>query len=360
MGDLPYPNNHAKAGSRKGNRLTMNDVAALAKVSPSTVSLFLRNPSAVSAKRAERIQATINETGYTINRLAGALAGAHNRAVGVIVPSLINAFFSETLQAMQEIFEARGYQLLISNSDYDTKREIELLRTHLSWSPAALVLTGYPHPDARPMLAEAGIPIAQMWELGGQPFHLQVGFFHEKVGAALAEHVYAQGYRAFTYIGSRMHVDLRAKKRADGFCAWLTQKGYEIDVIALEDQTTTITMANLFEQIHLNDNVPRVLCFSNDILAISALFEAHRLGISVPNSLGIAGFGDLPLSQFSFPSLTTVKPYPKDIGRIVATRLITWIETGTLPTEPETIDLGFELIVRESTALNLTSQAPST
>jgi LacI family gluconate utilization system Gnt-I transcriptional repressor len=106
--------------------------------------------------------------------------------------------------------------------------------------------------------------------------------------------------------------------------------------------------------------VPRVLCFSNDILAISALFEAHRLGISVPNSLGIAGFGDLPLSQFSFPSLTTVKPYPKDIGRIVATRLITWIETGTLPTEPETIDLGFELIVRESTALNLTSQAPST
>lgn len=353
MGDLLRPNNQAKTSSRKGNRLTMNDVAVLAKVSPSTVSLFLRNPSAVSAKRAERIQTTINETGYIVNRLAGALAGTHNRAVGVIVPSLINAFFSETLQVMQEVFEARGYQLLISNSDYDAKREIELLRAHLSWSPAALILTGYSHPDARHILTEANIPIAQMWELGGQPFHLQVGFFHEKVGATLAEHVYAQGYRVFTYIGSRMHVDLRAKKRADGFCAWLTQKGYEPDVIALEDRTTAITMTQLFEQIHLNDNTPRVLCFSNDILAISALFEAHRLGISVPNSLGIAGFGDLPLSKLSFPSLTTVRPYPQKIGRIIATRLVAWIETNTLPTEPEIIDLGFELIARESTALIL-------
>ena len=360
MGDLPYPNNQAKTGSRKGNRLTMNDVAALAKVSPSTVSLFLRNPSAVSAKRAERIQATINETGYTINRLAGALAGAHNRAVGVIVPSLINAFFSETLQAMQEVFESRGYQLLISNSDYDTQREIELLRTHLSWSPAALVLTGYPHPDARPMLAEAGIPVAQMWELGGQPFHLQVGFFHEEVGAALAEHLYAQGYRTFTYIGSRTKVDLRAKKRADGFCAWLKEKGQAPNIIDLVDRTTAIAMAQVFEQLQLTENIPHALCFSNDVLAISALFETHRLGINVPNQIGIAGFGDLPLSQFSFPSLTTVKPYPQDIGRIVATRLITWIETGTLPTEPETIDLGFELIARKSTALNLTNQAPST
>lgn len=84
-------------------------------------------------------------------------------------------------------------------------------------------------------------------------------------------------------------------------------------------------------------------------LGIAALIEARRRGIEVPKQLAIAGFGDLPLSKVSSPRLTTVRPSAGDIWRVVATRLFKWIEIGTLPAEPETVDLGFELIAREST-----------
>lgn len=349
MSDLPANVANVNPGRRKGNRVTMDVVAERAKVSPSTVSLFLRDPESVSSKRAERIRQAIEETGYTINRLAGALAAAHSRAVAVIVPSMINAFFSETLQAMQDVFEERGYQLLISNSNYDPERELELLRAHLSWSPAALVLTGSDHEAARSMLKSTGIPVAQMWELGDDPFHLQVGFFHEDVGAALAEHLYGLGLRQFTYVGARMHLDHRARKRAEGFTAWLDKKGCTANVIALQESTSEAVLTQVFDQLALTAEQPQGLCCSNDVLAIGALFEARRRGIQVPTQLAIAGFGDLPLSKLSAPRLTTVRPYPLEIGRTVASRLLNWIESGTLPAEPETVDLGFELIVREST-----------
>ena len=349
MSDLPATIANGNPGRRKGNRVTMDEVAERANVSPSTVSLFLRDPDAVSSKRAERIREAIAETGYTINRLAGALAASHSRTVAVIVPSMINAFFSETLQAMQDVFEARGYQLLISNSNYDPDRELELLRAHLSWSPAALVLTGNQHQAARSLLEATGIPVAQMWELGDEPFHLQVGFFHEDVGAALAEHLYQCGVRRFTYVGSRMHLDHRAQKRAEGFRAWLEKKGCTATIIALEESTSEVVLTQVFDQLAKTADQPQGLCCSNDVLAIGALFEARRRGIDVPGQLSIAGFGDLPLSKLSAPRLTTVRPYPLEIGRTVATRLLQWIETGTLPAEPETVDLGFELILREST-----------
>ncbi|CAM3771868.1 Catabolite control protein A [Pseudomonas reidholzensis] len=336
--------------ARRGrvSRVTMDMVAEQAKVSPSTVSLFLRDPDAVSSKRAERIRQAIADTGYTINRLAGALAGSHSRAVAVIVPSMINAFFSETLQAMQEVFETRGYQLLISNSDYDPQRELELLRAHLSWSPAALVVTGSDHAAARPLLEATGIPVAQMWELGNDPFHLQVGFYHEAAGAALAEHLHAQGLEHYLYVGTRMHLDHRARKRAEGFSAWLAEKGQAAQVIALEQNTSQAELSEVFEQIARNGSGPQGLCCSNDVLAIAALFEAQRRGIAVPEQLAITGFGDLPLSKLSAPRLTTVRPFPAEIGRTVATRLLSWIEAGTLPDQPEVVDLGFELVVRES------------
>lgn len=327
----------------------MDVVAARAKVSPSTVSLFLRDPEAVSSKRADRIRQAIAETGYTINRLAGGLAAAHTRVVGVIVPSMINAFFSETLQAMQDVLEARGYQLLISNSNYDAERELQLLRAHLSWSPAAVVLTGSEHSPARAMLEATGIPVAQMWELGGYPCQLQVGFFHEQVGAALAEHLHGMGLEHFTYVGARMHLDHRARKRAEGFCSWLEAHKCQATVIAVEQATSDVVLNAVFDQLTFYDGKPQALCCSNDVLAMGALFEAQRRGIDVPRQLAVAGFGDLPMSKLCVPRLTTVRPFPAEIGRTVANRLLHWIDCGTLPEKAETHDLGFELIVREST-----------
>lgn len=339
---------NAARRNRGNNRVTMDMVASQAGVSPSTVSLYLRDPDAVSNKRAERIRQAIENTGYIVNRLAGALAGNHSRTVAVIVPSLANAFFSETLQSMQEVFEARGYQLLISNSNYDPKREEELLRAHLSWSPAALVLTGSDHAALRPLLESTDIPIAQMWELGNRPFHLQVGFHHAAVGVALAEHLYRQNLKQFFFLGTRMQHDHRARQRAEGYRDWLCARGESVRILDVEQSPSQEELGAVFDQLQRMDTGPIGLCCSNDILAIAALFEAQRRSIVVPQDLAITGFGDLPLGRVSAPLLTTIRPYPAEIGRTVATRLLHWITSGALPEQPEILNSGFELVIRES------------
>ncbi|MNE77258.1 HTH-type transcriptional regulator GntR [compost metagenome] len=145
-----------------------------------------------------------------------------------------------------------------------------------------------------------------------------------------------------------MHRDHRARKRAEGFSAWLAAKGQEAQVIALEHNTSQAELSEVFDQIASYSGGPQGLCCSNDVLAIAALFEAQRRGIAVPEQLAVAGFGDLPLSKLSAPRLTTVRPFPAEIGRTVASQLLAWIEAGTLPEQPKVVDLGFELVVRES------------
>jgi len=88
----------------------------------------------------------------------------------------------------------------------------------------------------------------------------------------------------------------------------------------------------------------------NDILALGAMFECHRRGIRVPEDMAIVGFNDLEFSATAFPSLTTVATPRYEMGRRSAEIVLEIIRgTGERPGERR-IDLGFELIVRGSTA----------
>jgi LacI family transcriptional regulator, gluconate utilization system Gnt-I transcriptional repressor len=347
--------------TRRGtNRVTMDDVAARAEVSASSVSLFLRNPDAVSARIAPRIRRAIDELGYVPNQLAGSLAAARTRAVGVIVPSLRNAFFSETVTALQQQLDARGYQLLLGATDYDPERETELVRAFLSWSPTAIVVTGCTHREAtRKLLRGAQAPVVEMWEIGERPFDLQVGFSHRTVGEALAEHLYGIGRRKVAFVGGRMTQDSRARQRAAGFQAWFAARGIEARIVDSPGEATPARGGDALRQlIDVMPDVDAVAC-SNDVMALGMLFEAQRLGLAVPDRLAVTGFGDLPFSQVCVPPLTTVQPHARSIGLRIADELLAMVKAPdeqasdskrARRADARTVDVGFDLVVRASSA----------
>ena len=88
--------------------VTMMDVAKLADVSPSTVSLYLRKPDAVSPAAGQDIARAISTLGYVPNLVAGGLAAASSKVVSIIVPSIRNAFFAETVSTLQSELAAEG------------------------------------------------------------------------------------------------------------------------------------------------------------------------------------------------------------------------------------------------------------
>jgi LacI family gluconate utilization system Gnt-I transcriptional repressor len=328
----------------------MGDVAARARVSASSVSLYLRNPDAVSPRIAPRIKQAIDVLGYVPNLLAGSLAAARTRAIGVVVPSLGNAFFSATVAAMQEEFDRHGYQLLLGATNYQPEREADLVRTFLSWSPTALVVTGCRHDDeTRALLRTARAPVAEMWELSDQPFDLQVGFSHYAVGETVARHMLEIGARRVAFVGARMDNDVRAQQRCKGFCQEMSRSGIKVHVEDVPGDALPKTGAVALTKILSSmPEVDAVAC-SNDVIALGVIFEAQRRGLSIPARLRITGFGDLPFSEECVPPLTTIQPRAAEIGVRIAQELMERTESPETEKEPRIVDVGFELLVRGST-----------
>jgi LacI family gluconate utilization system Gnt-I transcriptional repressor len=336
---------------RKMQRVTMMDVAKLAAVSPSTVSLYLRKPGAVSPAAGQEIARAIATLGYVPNLVAGGLAAASSKVVSIIVPSIRNAFFAETVSTLQSELAAEGLQVLLGHSEYGEDQEEALVRTALSWAPAAIVLTGLSHSaGTRKLLQASGVPVVEMWELGGRPIDMAVGFSHPQVGGSAARHLLSKGRRALAFLGARMQEDHRAAKRASGFAE--TARAGEIlscEVInhpgAATVEAGSLLLNRALRQI---PNLDGVAC-SNDLIALGALFECQRQGIAVPSGLSVIGFGDLDFSASCIPSLTTIRPSGDLIGKEVARLILASIHDDGIEESQRVIDTGHVLIERRST-----------
>lgn len=333
---------------RKMQTVTMTDVAQLADVSPSTVSLYLRRPEAVSASASQAIAHAIDKLNYVPNFMAGGLAAASSRAVSIIVPSVRNAFFAETVSAMQSALRKEKLQVILGHTEYDEREEENLVRMALSWAPAAIVLTGLSHSAAtRRMLAKTSVPVIEIWELGGEQMGAAVGFHHDQVGIASAEHLLQQGRKNLAFLGARMHEDRRARMRCDGFVAHARKAGAQVNIVEHAAPSTAEVGSMLVQEtLRLYPETNGIAC-SNDHIALGALFACERLNVPVPDRLAVIGFGDLSFSAACNPPLTTIRPSGDLIG-LEAARLIVDNLTGNRTEVPVTIDTRFTVLHRRS------------
>lgn len=327
----------------------MADVAELAGVSPSTVSRFLRRSAGVSPALGEKVRSAIEALSYVPNPMAGGLAAARTRSVGVIVPSLINSFFAATLDAMADALAPHGYQIMLGNSSYSIDVEEALVRSFLAWSPAAIVLTGRTHSRTTLQhLLAAGIPVVEMWELGDNPIDSLVGFSHRAVGRLAARHLIERGRRRIAFLGAALDEDRRAAQRSAGFAETAQDLARDPPVMhAVAARASAESGGRGLAQLLARYPDVDGIAFSNDALALGALFECQRRGIEVPGRLAILGFGDLDFSAWCTPALSTIRPPRREIGTAVAEHLLRRFDGAA--DAPATIDVGFELVARAST-----------
>jgi LacI family gluconate utilization system Gnt-I transcriptional repressor len=339
-----------KRRRRKMQLVTMNEVARVAEVSPSTVSLYLRKPDEVAQSTGQRIAQAIRSLRYVPNLVAGGLAAASSRVVSVIVPSVRNAFFAETVANLQEELAQQGLQLLLGHSEYSLEQEEALVRTTLSWSPAAIVLAGLEHSrTTRQLLMNTEVPVIEIWELGERPVDMAVGFSHREVGSAAARHLQARGCEQLAFLGARMAQDGRARQRSQGFAGALAEPA-SARILDQPEPASPAAGAMLLRRLLAQaPEVDGVVC-SNDLVALGVLFECQRRRIAVPDELCVVGFGDLPFAAHCIPPLTTVRPPGGLIGRRVAELIARHLREGAIARADKVIDTGFELIERDSSA----------
>src|ERR1700733_3806418 len=119
---------------------TLAQVAAYAGVSPITVSRVVRLPALVAAPTRQRVEAAMLALGYVPNLVAGSLASARTHSVGVLVPTVANAIFADTIQGVSDTLEPLGYAVFLAQSHYDPDREDKMLAALLARRPEALIM----------------------------------------------------------------------------------------------------------------------------------------------------------------------------------------------------------------------------
>lgn len=343
-------NKASKLGSRASStgRATLEDVAQQVGVSTITVSRAFRRPDKVSEDLRNRIQKAASDLGYVRNRAASALASNRSMNIAVLVPSLSNSVFVETLTGIERVFRTDGYQMLMGINHYSAEEEEALVRAYLAFDPDGMLLTGFNYRETtRRLLDQAGIPIVHMMELADREGVYSVGFSQEAAAQAMTEHLLAKGRRRIAFVASQL--DPRTLARSRGYRDTIIKAGlYESHrEVLVPDQSSVALGGNLLHRLLEQAPDTDAVFFCNDDLAQGALFECLRRGIQVPDQLAVAGFNDLPMSECTVPSLTTIATPRYEIGVQAAKMLLALIEGRAVP--QKIIDLGFQLRAREST-----------
>ena len=344
---MPTPAKHHRATGR----VTLNDVAHAAGVSPITVSRALRGERAVDPALVERVLAASAKLGYVPDPAARALASQRSNHVAVLIPKLSNNLFVDLLDAAQQTLRAGGFQALVGVTHYDEGQEEQLLREQLLHRPAGLLITGLNHNAAtRALIARSQVPCVHLMELpdAGQtePTYC-VGFRQNEAGAALTRHLLATGRRRIAFAGAQL--DPRVMQRLYGWRSALQEAGcYEPTLEWLNPASSSLALGGvMFEQIMGQSPAVDAIFFCNDDLAQGALLAALRLKIDVPSRIAIAGFNDLTGSDQMLPPLTSVRTPRAQIGEAGANMLLALMRGETQA--QSCVDLGFELVQRGST-----------
>jgi len=318
---------------------TLSAVGKRAGVSSITVSRVLRVPDRVAPETRARVEEAMRELGYVPNLVAGALASSRTNSVGVLVPTIANSIFADTVQGLSDKLEPLGFSVILAQSRYDAAREERMLAALLSRRPEAIIMVGSPATEeGSRLLRHARIPVVETWELPATPIDAVAGFDNYAAGVAVAKHLIAHGRKRLAFIGGN---DPRATRRWLGFREEALGSGLAEPLRLILDRNASGSVA---AHAHLPD-VDAVFA-ANDAHAIGFMAGLRKAGLlrdgpASEQPVAVIGLGNLEMGRLFSPTLSTISVHGDAIGRTAATLTL---ERGG----ERRIDLGFELVLRDS------------
>lgn len=320
----------------------MCDIAKVAGVSPMTVSRAFRQDALVGEKTRERILRIAEDLGYVFDTTASNLRTQRTGFVALTVPSINNANFAETVNALSAELNPAGLQVLLGYDLYDTAEEERLIEQLLQRRPEAIVVTGGRHTErCRKLLNGARIPVVEMWDLPRQPLGHVVGFSNAACLGELVDYLIGRGARRIAFIGGDISDDTRGADRRRGFQAAMRRHGLSPDrLVPIGAPPASMAkgaeaMARLLAEAPDTEAVVGV----SDLAAFGALTECQRRGLRLPDDIAIAGFGAYDIAVVSAPTLTTIDPHCAEIGRRVGSLIVDLLAGGARRDRPVRIKI---------------------
>lgn len=325
--------------------MSLDKVARRAKVSTATVSRVLNNASVVKSSTRVRVMKAIAELKYHPNLHARSLAGGKNRTIGVIASNMENPFFFDIYKTVEADAHARGHEVVVANTDYRPEQLVTSIRLMIGRRVAGLaVVVSEMDPALIKELAESRIPVV-FYDVGApRPNITNIRVNYRRGIEMVIGYLHSLGHRRLGFVGhhSRLApINERMRAVLDAVAqnpALEVKAAADADTLEGGRQATRALLASGYS--------PTAIICVNDITAVGALRELRERGIRVPQDISVTGFDNVKLSEFCYPSLTTVHIPRERIGHIIVDALIP--QPGAAPTEHEIV-IDPEFMVRDST-----------
>lgn len=330
---------------------TINDLAKLLKLSPSTVSRALRNHPDISQKTKDKVLAMAEEKNYQPNLIAQSLQNRRSNNIGVIVPEIRNTFFSTVISGIEEIAYEAGYTIMVCQSGDTYEREILNTRALAANRVAGMLVSiSQETTDFSHLLTvmEQGIALV-LFDRVAEHVPVSKVIVDDFNGAYKAVcHLIDQGYRRIAHIGGSPQLYV-SRKRREGYEAALRDNDLEIRPEFIigggyHEEDGRIGVQKLLAL----PEAPDAIFTINDPVALGVFLYLREKGISIPGTIGLVGFSNNPNTALVQPRLTTVNQPAFEIGRTAARQLLKNLERGPEQQSTDTITLKTELVVRES------------
>jgi LacI family transcriptional regulator len=342
----------------QNQRITIKDVAKAAGVSTQTVSRVINNRPDVSDDTRDRVQQIIEELGYSPNVIARSLSRGRSNALAVVGFGL--GYFGSTsvLTGIEQKTSELGFSLLLSLLDkFESSRVDQILRDLLSRQVDGIIwaIPGIDEVLAWLMGKFENISIPVVFLNKFQNGNDTVVAMDNLLGARLATgHLLDQGYRRIGIIAGPENW-WEAQQREAGWQETLKQAGIEYpdELKVTGDWGAASGDVGLHNLIARSPDIDAVFA-SNDQMALGVLQAARRLGLRVPDDLGIVGFDDIPEAAYFYPSLTTIRQDLRSLGALAVDRMCDLIKARQAGEEfaPDISWVKPKLIVRKSSIKN--------
>lgn len=336
---------------------TIRDVAAKAGVSPMTVSRVVNGSPRVKADTRERVEAAISELDYVPNHLARGLTQRKTGSFGLIVPDIVDPFFTLVLRGVEDVARRADYRVILCNTDGDVAREGAYLDDMIAHRVEGLLIAPVSDDSRRNLrlltqrrtpfvLIDRSIPELECDVVQG-----------DSVGGArrLVEHLLGLGHRRIAHITESPRVST-ARDRLRGYREALAAAGLPFDPDLVVEAPAANTGGGYEATLNLltRPTEPTAIFAVNNLVAVGAVQALRERGRAVPADTALVCFDDITLASLLVPFLTVMAQPAETFGTLAAHLLLERIN-GRPADRRRLVVLPADLIVRESCGAGLSA-----
>lgn len=327
----------------------LQDVARRSQVSAATVSRVINHPERVHAETRARVERAIRELGYRPSRVARRLRVERgpSRLIGVLLSDIQNPFFAELARGVEDVAHARGYAVLLGNSDEDEAKERRYLEVMRAELVDGIILPPASDRDAAAVeLVRAGAPLVCVDRRLGRERVDSVVIDNVRGAYDATAHLVRLGHRRIAFIEGRPRIST-SRERLEGYAKALADHGVEPDAgLVRQGDSRQGSGRRLAAALLDLPDPPTALLVGNNLMTLGALEAIHERGLRIPGDVAIVGYDDMPWALAFDPPLTAVRQPGYELGRRAAELLLQRLDE---PSRSTTIVLlQPELIVRGS------------